>query len=153
MTEDVFSSVDYTNKINFKGWHKIMVDRGARQVWIKLKVTRNQLNEKITLIRSAILKTLVPWYLQQQITLSIFLTGTAWPYRKAQRIVFKESVQNKNKSTATVLNKDMQPTHLCVCHLFSIYQTYGKFIFCRTQSIILRAIFHCFEQVIKLDNF
>ena len=29
----------------------------------------------------------------------------------------------------------MQPTHLCVCHLFSIYQTYGKLIFSTTQSV------------------
>ena len=59
----------------------------------------------------------------------------------------QESLQNNNKSTATVLNKDMQPTHLCVCHLFSIYQTYGKFIFCTTH-----AIFHCFQKVIILDK-
>ena len=58
-----------------------------------------------------------------------FLTGTAWPWRKAEQIAYQESFQNNNKSTATVLNKDMQPTHLCVCRLFSIYQTYGKFIF------------------------
>ena len=62
----------------------------------------------------------------------------------------QESLQNNNKSTATVLNKDMQPTHLCVCHLFSIYQTYGKFIFCTTQG--LHAIFHCFKEVIILDK-
>ena len=38
----------------------------------KTKVTRNQVNKKRRLIRSAILNALVPWYLQQQITLSIF---------------------------------------------------------------------------------
>ena len=52
-----------------------------------------------------------------------------------EQFALQESLQNNNKSTATVLNKDMQPTHLCVCHLFSIYQTYGKFIFCTTQSV------------------
>ena len=40
------------------GWHKIILDRGTRQVWINLKVTRNQLNKKIRLIRSAILALL-----------------------------------------------------------------------------------------------
>ena len=49
--------------------------RDVRTVCIKLKVTRNQVNKK-RLIRSAILNTLVLWYLQQQITLSIFLTGS-----------------------------------------------------------------------------
>ena len=62
----------------------------------------------------------------------------------------QESLQNNNKSTATVLNKDMQSTHLCVSHLFSIYQTYGKFIFCKTQG--LHAIFHSFKQIIILDK-
>ena len=73
------------------GWHKIVVDRRARQVWITLTVRK-------------------------------------------KKIALQESLQNNNKTTATVLNKDMQPTHLCVYHFFSIYQTYGKFIFCTTHG-------------------
>ena len=53
----------------------------------KTKVTRNQVNKKRRLIRSAILNALVPWYLQQQITLSIFfLTGSAITIKKRRTI-------------------------------------------------------------------
>lgn len=66
----------------------------------------------------------------------------------------RESHENNNKNVLSTSSTGYQSSQLscvsCVINYFSIYQTFGKLLFCITRLVGINAPFHCFKQVIIL---